>query len=67
MYLGKAALNLFRWSNGYFDQTYNKVWSGEEDNVVLVRLLDSLDMNSPELIDVLFERLQAVYDGLERA
>jgi dimeric dUTPase (all-alpha-NTP-PPase superfamily) len=39
MYVGKAALNLFRQEHGYKDGTYIKNWYGHEDNVYLEGLL----------------------------
>jgi dimeric dUTPase (all-alpha-NTP-PPase superfamily) len=44
MYMRKAVLNLFRWSNGYSEGTYVKEWFGKEDNEVLEDLL----INNPE-------------------
>jgi hypothetical protein len=38
-YVAKNVLNLFRQANGYKEGTYRKVWAGEEDNVVLERLM----------------------------
>lgn len=48
LYIGKAALNLFRWKNGYGDGSYKKDWMGEEDNVYLEKIISStqeLDVN----------------------
>ena len=39
LYIGKNVLNMFRQANGYKAGTYIKMWGGEEDNVVLDRLL----------------------------
>jgi hypothetical protein len=45
-YFGKTALNEFRWSNGYKEKTYKKLWKledfpkGVEDNVVLADVID---------------------------
>lgn len=39
-YLGKNVLNMFRQANGYKEGTYDKIWSGKEDNEYLVMLLD---------------------------
>ena len=38
-YLGKNALNLFRLDHGYKDGSYQKIWNGKEDNVVLDEIL----------------------------
>jgi len=41
LYIGKNILNSFRQDNGYKEGTYIKVWNGEEDNVVMSRILNS--------------------------
>ena len=41
MYLGKAALNFLRDSNGQKEGTYVKMWWGTEDNIYLERWLES--------------------------
>ena len=46
-YVGKNVLNTFRQDHGYKDGTYIKDWDGEEDNVVLSRIVDSLDTSDP--------------------
>lgn len=46
-YIAKNTLNIFRQDNGYKDGSYIKIWNGEEDNVVMARLIE----NSPELIE----------------
>lgn len=50
LYIGKNCLNQFRQDNGYKEGTYNKTWSGKEDNVVMVSLLEKME-------DVGFEEL----------
>ena len=51
-YVGKAALNRFRWSNGYADGTYVKIWDGREDNEWLTEILNhnaaSLVLEEPD-------------------
>lgn len=50
LYIGKNILNSFRQDNGYKDGSYMKVWNGEEDNVVMSRILDeSNDITAKEL------------------
>lgn len=50
LYIGKNILNSFRQDNGYKDGSYVKVWNGEEDNVVMSRILDeSNDITVKEL------------------
>jgi len=38
-YIGKNALNNLRQQRGYKQGTYIKMWNGEEDNEVMMRLL----------------------------
>lgn len=58
LYIGKNILNSFRQDHGYKDGSYIKVWSGEEDNVVMSRILDeSNDITAKEL----YKRLSAEY------
>lgn len=41
-YVGKAALNRFRWVNSY-GSGYQKIWNGREDNEHLTEILATLD------------------------
>lgn len=41
-YVGKAALNRFRWVNSY-GSGYRKIWNGREDNEHLTEILATLD------------------------
>lgn len=41
LYIGKAALNRFRWSQSYGDG-YVKIWNGREDNEHLTEIIKSL-------------------------
>jgi len=58
LYVGKNILNQFRQDHGYKEGTYIKVWNGEEDNVVMSRILDQ---NSDITPDELYERLKELY------
>ncbi len=58
LYIGKNILNRFRQDHGYKEGTYNKIWNGEEDNVVMQRILSEKDDISP---DKLYERLEKNY------
>lgn len=58
LYAAKAALNLFRWKNGYKEGSYIKTWEGVEDNVVLEGILKDYPDISRDGIDHL---LQARY------
>lgn len=56
LYIGKNCLNQFRQDNGYKEGTYIKVWNGDEDNVVLVKLLEQMeDVSFDELYNELKE------------
>jgi len=57
LYIGKNILNTFRQDYGYKEGTYIKIWNGEEDNVVMQRLLEGEVSLTPE----------ALYRGLEEA
>jgi len=60
LYLGKNMLNIFRRNNGYQEGTYIKVWNGEEDNIVLQRMLNEIPVE--ELTkDILMNRLEEEY------
>ena len=43
LYVDKNVLNTFRQDHGYKDGIYIKEWGGEEDNVVLSRIVSDLD------------------------
>jgi len=60
-YVGKNLLNFFRQDHGYKDGSYIKVWNGEEDNIVLMRLLDTCDIESPTIDKELYEKLEQAY------
>jgi hypothetical protein len=50
LYVGKNILNQFRQDNGYKDGSYIKVWAGEEDNVVMMRIWqENPNINPSEL------------------
>ena len=58
LYVGKNILNQFRQDHGYKEGTYIKVWNGEEDNVVMQRVIDENDEISPE---GLYKALEEAY------
>lgn len=60
-YVSKNMLNIFRQDNGYKAGTYIKMWNGEEDNVVLARLMAGLDATAPDFADRLHAGLQTAY------
>ncbi|MGN6658745.1 MAG: hypothetical protein ACTHKN_07095 [Achromobacter mucicolens] len=63
-YVSKNVLNIFRQRHGYKEGTYIKIWNGEEDNVVLARLLSQQDPASADFADVLHRELEAAYARL---
>jgi hypothetical protein len=63
LYIGKNLLNEFRQNNGYKDGSYDKLWNGEEDNVVMQR---ELETNSTITPSELYEFLEITYDNLVR-
>lgn len=50
LYVGKNILNRFRQNHGYKEGHYIKEWNGEEDNVVMQRILDRDDEITPDLL-----------------
>lgn len=58
LYVGKNILNKFRQDHGYKEGSYIKIWSGEEDNVTMQRLLEENENLSPE---ALYKALEAAY------
>ncbi|MDH2053341.1 dUTPase [Achromobacter marplatensis] len=63
-YVSKNVLNIFRQQHGYKEGTYIKIWNGEEDNVVLARLLAQLDPASADFADALNRELEQAYSRL---
>jgi len=60
-YLGKNILNGFRQDNGYKEGSYKKIWKGQEDNDVMMKMLeadDSLTANT------LYAKLKEAYAEL---
>jgi len=48
LYVGKNILNRFRQDHGYKEGTYIKIWQGEEDNVVMQRILKKSENIAPQ-------------------
>jgi len=61
MYVGKNVLNFFRQDHGYKDGSYIKVWQDREDNEHLAELLSSLDSDSAEFKDRVYQGLLSRY------
>ena len=59
-YVAKNVLNKFRQDNGYKEGTYQKVWNGKEDNVVLSEMLEK----GPMGIEAIYVALQTEYERL---
>jgi hypothetical protein len=58
LYIGKNILNRFRQDYGYKEGSYIKIWNGEEDNVVMQRILEEEEDISPK---ALYEALKNTY------
>ena len=58
LYVGKNILNKFRQDHGYKEGSYIKVWNGEEDNVIMQRMLEENDAITPE---ELYHALKSAY------
>ncbi|WP_338881827.1 dUTPase [Achromobacter veterisilvae] len=63
-YVSKNVLNIFRQRHGYKEGTYVKIWNGEEDNVVLARLMSQQDPASADFADALHRELEQAYSRL---
>ena len=58
LYIGKNILNQFRQDHGYKEGSYIKIWNGEEDNVVMQRVLEENEDVTP---DGLYQALEEAY------
>lgn len=61
IYVSKNVLNVFRQAHGYKEGTYIKIWNGDEDNVVLSRIADTLSPNSVDYAAALYSALEERY------
>ncbi len=64
IYKGKNVLNRFRQQNGYQSGTYQKLWSGREDNLHLAEVVSSIDVLSDEFEIDLSHALAQRYQSL---
>lgn len=64
-YIQKNVLNIFRQNNGYKDGSYIKIWNNEEDNVHLVRIAKTIDIDSPMYSRKIYEKLEETYKTLK--
>lgn len=60
-YVGKNVLNFFRQDHGYQQGTYQKQWSGKEDNEHLVEIVAQLDSSSLSFKEELYEQMRIRY------
>ena len=60
-YIGKNVLNVFRQDHGYKAGSYIKIWNGREDNEHLVELLETVELNSANVRDELYQSLTERY------
>lgn len=60
-YVGKNVLNFFRQDNGYKDGSYQKLWSGREDNEHLSEILEVLDSSAPDYPEQVYKALAERY------
>ena len=63
-YIGKNVLNFFRHDNGYKEGTYQKLWSGREDNEHLVDILGGIDSGSGTFRADVYAGLKETYESL---
>jgi dimeric dUTPase (all-alpha-NTP-PPase superfamily) len=64
LYVGKNILNQFRQDHGYKEGNYIKIWAGEEDNVIMKRILEE---NSDIKPDELYKKLTKLYLALNKS
>ena len=63
-YVGKNVLNVFRQDHGYKAGTYIKIWGGREDNEHLVEVLETVDLDSDDVRDALYQALKTRYSAI---
>ena len=60
-YVGKNVLNFFRQDHGYKDGTYEKIWTGKEDNEHLVDVLSTLNIEAANYSELVYAGLAKRY------
>jgi hypothetical protein len=65
-YAMKNVLNFFRQDYGYNSGTYEKTWSGREDNEHLVELASKMDIEAEDFVEQLYEKLKARYGSVTK-
>jgi dimeric dUTPase (all-alpha-NTP-PPase superfamily) len=64
LYVGKNTLNKFRQDNGYKTGEYIKDWNGKEDNVVLMEILGRIDLDSKDVVTLVYKKLEKEYEAI---
>ncbi|SFV62119.1 Dimeric dUTPase [hydrothermal vent metagenome] len=62
LYIGKNILNSFRQDHGYKDGTYIKIWSGQEDNQYMQKILESNSTIKPKELYLELEKRYSEID-----
>ncbi|RQT14807.1 dUTP diphosphatase [Burkholderia contaminans] len=60
-YVGKNVLNTFRQDHGYRDGTYQKIWSGREDNEWLSEIASGIPKDASTFSEELYRQLSSKY------
>jgi hypothetical protein len=60
-YVGKNVLNTFRQDHGYRDGTYQKIWSGREDNEWLSEIVSEIPKDGSTFSEELYRQLSSKY------
>jgi dimeric dUTPase (all-alpha-NTP-PPase superfamily) len=60
LYIAKNVLNRFRQAHGYKQQTYQKIWNGQEDNVYLMDILENVPIDK-NIYDTIYSKLETQY------
>jgi len=63
-YVSKNVLNHFRQDRGYKTGEYKKFWNGQEDNIHMAEILESITEADEHLPDKLYSALANRYDAL---
>lgn len=63
-YVGKNVLNFFRQDNGYKEGHYVKVWGGKEDNVHLVEIMQTVDLDAEDIQQIVYKQLNSRYEAV---
>ena len=64
LYMGKNILNRFRQDNGYKQKTYVKFWNGQEDNVYLMKFLETSSMGDT-FEETIYNKLAITYKAIQ--